>query len=171
MKALLIIAQRGYQDFEYNTPKTILEKAGVEIVTASKEGGACVGKLGGMVKDTIALADVNVSGYDAIVFVGGPGALVYAQDSEAHRIAQEAVEKRKWLAAICIAPIILAHAGVLKGKKATVWNGDAKQDRVLRENGAKYISESVVIDGKIVTAEGPAAAEMFGMKILEMLRR
>lgn len=171
MKALLIIAPRGYQDIEYGTPRKILEQAGIEIVVASKNGGACVGKMGGIVKDTIALADVMVENYDAIIFIGGPGAVSYQQDAEAHKIAQDAVETHKWLAAICIAPTILAYAGVLNGRKATVWNGDGHQDKILRDNGAKYTAQAVTQEAKLITANGPEAAELFGKAILNALKR
>ncbi|MEK6845127.1 MAG: DJ-1/PfpI family protein [Nanoarchaeota archaeon] len=171
MKAVFIIAQVGYQDLEYNIPKKILENAGIETVTASKRGGTCSGKLGGMVKDTLALADVKAELYDAVIFIGGPGAVNYQQDAEAHKIAQEAKNSHKLLAAICIAPTILAYAGVLERRKATVWNEDGQQERVLTSHGVRYVNESVVVDGKIITANGPAAAEKFGKKILEMLNR
>lgn len=170
MKALFIIAQQGYQDTEYNIPKKILENNGIEVISASKQGGVCAGKLGEMVKDTLALADVIVSNYDALVFIGGPGAVSYQKDSEAHKIARDALHQNKLLAAICIAPIILAYAGVLKGKKATVWNGDAQQGKLLAAQGAKYTGEALTVDGKIITANGPPAAEAFGKKILEALR-
>jgi protease I len=170
MKAVFVVAQRGYQDFEYNTPKRILEQAGVEVITASKLGGTCVGKLGGMVKETLSLADVKVENYDLVVFIGGPGALEYQHDPEALHLAKEAFSKYKWIAAICIAPTILAYSGVLKGRKATVWNGDGKQDALIKAQGAKYTGEKVTVDGKIITANGPEAAEEFGKTLLNFLK-
>ncbi|MEW5897136.1 MAG: DJ-1/PfpI family protein [Nanoarchaeota archaeon] len=170
MRALFIVAQDGYQDYEYGAPKSILEKAGIQVITASKKAGICKGKLGGTTKAEISLSEVNVSEYDAVVFVGGPGAVVYQHDAQAHLIAQEAVKEGKVLAAICIAPAILAYAGVLKGKKATVWNEDGGQKDVLEKNGAKYVAESVVTDGRIVTASGPPAAEQFGKAVLQLLK-
>lgn len=170
MKVVFILAPRGYQDLEYAIPKKILEEAGIEVITASKFGGACVGKLGGMVKESISLADIKVDQYAAVVFIGGPGAVMYQQDAEAHRLAQEALSGHKWLAAICIAPTILAYSGVLKGRKATVWNGDKCQERVLRYQGAKYSGEKVTVDGKIITANGPEAAEEFGKTLVKLIR-
>ncbi|MEK6938791.1 MAG: DJ-1/PfpI family protein [Nanoarchaeota archaeon] len=170
MKAVFVIAHRGYQDLEYAIPKKILEEAGIEVVTASKSGGTCVGKLGGMVKESISLADIKVDQYVAVVFIGGPGAVSYQQDSEAHKLAQEALSNHKWLAAICIAPTILAYSGVLKGKKATVWNTDVRQEEVLRTNGAKYTGEKVTVDGKIITANGPEAAEEFGKTLVKLIK-
>ncbi len=168
-RALFIIAQQGYQPFEYGKPKEVLESAGVEVVTASKQVGICTATDKTTTEATVAIAEVNVSDYDAIVFVGGPGAVGYQHDVQAHLTAQEAINRGKLLGAICIAPTILAYSGVLEGKKATVWNQDNEQAEVLTTNGAEFVDQSVVVDGKIVTANGPQAAEEFGKKILEML--
>lgn len=171
MKALFIIAQTGYQDLEYGIPKQILEKAGIEVVTASKKAGICTGGLGGTATATISIDEVDVADYDAIVFIGGPGAVSYQHDVEAHLTAQEAITEEKVLAAICIAPTILAYAGVLEGKKATVWNNDGKQQKLLEKEGAIFTGEKVTVDGKIITANGPAAAEEFGKSILKLLKK
>ena len=170
MKVLFIIAQQDYQDHEYGAPKKILEDAGIETITASKEIGTCHGAFGATTEATVAIADVNVSDYDAIIFIGGAGAVNYQHDVQAHLTAQEAINRGKLLGAICIAPTILAYAGVLEGKKATVWNQDGKQAEILTKNGAEFVDELIVVDGKILTANGPPAAEEFGKKILEMLK-
>ncbi len=173
MNALFIIAPHGYQDIEYETPKRILEHAGINVTTASKTAGICHGKLGGTTTAALSLRDVDVSQYDIIIFVGGSGAVQYQQNQEAHHIAQEAYldAQVKVLAAICIGPTILARAGVLKNKNATVWNQDQQQDKLLLEEGARYTAQAVIQDGKIVTADGPQSAELFGKKIIELLKR
>jgi protease I len=168
-KALFIIARENYQDHEYAAPKKILEDAGIEVVTASKEIGACSGSFGSTTEAAVALADVDVSDYDAVVFIGGSGAVAYQHDVQAHLTAQEAVNRNKILAAICIGPAILAHAGVLEGKKATVWNEDNKKAKILVDNGAAFTNEPVTVDGNIITANGPQAAEKFGKAILDKL--
>lgn len=168
-KALFIVAQEGYQDHEYAAPKEILEKAGIEVIIASKKAGICKGRFGSVATAALSLAEVKVNSFDVIVFIGGPGAVKYQQDLEAHKIAQEAVRLGKILAAICIAPTILAYAGVLKGKKATVWNEDGQQGKVLEKNGAIFTNEKVTVDGKLITANGPAEAEEFGKRILKGL--
>jgi len=169
-KVLFIIAQQDYQDHEYGALKKILEDAGIETITASKQTGICHGAFGDSVEATIAISEINVDDYDAIIFVGGAGAVNYQHDVQAHLTAQETINRGKLLGAICIAPTILAYAGVLEGKKATVWNQDGEQAEILVKNGAEFVDELVVVDGKIVTANGPPAAEAFGKKILEMLK-
>ncbi len=170
MKALLIIADEGYQDQEYEVTKKTLETAGIKTVTAAKTTGKCRGKFGSTAMSTISIDDLDVSDYDAIIFIGGPGAVSYQQDVQAHLTAQEATSQNKILAAICIAPTILAEAGVLEGKKATVWNNDGKQAKILTKNGATFTNAAVTVDGKLITANGPEVAAEFGKKIVAMLK-
>ena len=169
MKIILIIAQDQYRDEEYEVPKNIFTQAGHEVVTASKKVGPCRGKLGGTTQATIAIEDIDVSNYSAVIFVGGAGAIDYQHDVQAHLTAQEAVNREKVLGAICIAPTILAYAGILDGIKATVWNGESEPSKILEQQGAHYVNETVVVDGKIVTANGPEAAEEFAKKVLELI--
>ncbi|MEW5760952.1 MAG: DJ-1/PfpI family protein, partial [Candidatus Thermoplasmatota archaeon] len=113
--------------------------------------------------------DIKIEDYDGIIFVGGSGAESYFSNKKALEIAKEGYEKNKVVGAICIAPAILANAGILKAKKATVWNGKYKE--ILKKGGAIYTGEPVTIDGKIVTANGPQSASSFGKKIVEVLGR
>lgn len=171
-KALIIIAFEGFQDLEYSKTREVLEAAGVKITIASSSLGIATGKLGKRVETDITINETRASDYDAIIFIGGPGAVEYIDNSQAHVLAQEAIKANKILAAICIAPEILAKAGVLKNKKATVWSSilDRSPIEVLQKNGAQYLDQEVVIDGKIITANGPGAAEKFGQAILEQLK-
>ena len=118
-KALIIIAQEGYQDTELTGTWKGIEEKGIEIVVASSDRGECRGKFGAKVFAVLALRDVHVADYDRVVFIGGPGAHLYASDPEALRIAREAAQTEKPLGAICIAPRILAAAGILRGRRAT----------------------------------------------------
>lgn len=161
-KALVIVAQEGYQDEEFAGTKSGLEEGGFDVVVASAEEGECRGKFGGKVVATCALRDVRVVAYNRIAFIGGPGALAYVTHREALRIVRETVAAGKPLGAICIAPRIVAAAGVLHGKRATVWNGDGKQREFLEQCGAHYTGSPVTVDGLIVTADGPSSAQEFG---------
>ena len=170
MKALFVVAQNNYQSQEYGIPKQILTAAGMEVVTASKNLGRCLGSHGGSTEATTTLEKANISEFDVILFVGGPGAVHYQHDPQAHLLARKALAQRKIVAAICIGPTILAHAGVLNGRKATVWNLDGQQEAMLKKNGATYTGDDVTVDGFVVTANGPQAAEKLGKTILDLLR-
>ena len=131
-KILFVIAKNGFRDVEYFTPKEILEKAGHSVKTASngKTGEIANGADEGKVKIDIDISDADADDFDAVVFVGGPGALENLDNEESYRLAREVSAKKKLLAAICIAPAILAKAGVLKNRKATVWTSVSDKSAV-----------------------------------------
>lgn len=156
---LMIIAPENFRDEEFLEPKQIFERDGFKVTVASKGVKTAKGKLGASAEIDKDISAVNVSEYGAIVFVGGRGAEVYFEDSEALAIAKEAYESGKVIAAICIAPSILANAGILHGKKATCYSSEASH---LEEQGAKYTGNDVVVDEKIITANGPKASAKFG---------
>ena len=163
---LMIIAQRDFRDEEYQEPRRIFEARRATVTVASSSLEVAKGALGAQVKPDLLLKDTAVGDYDAIVFVGGPGAQEYWDDPVAHAVAQEAVAQSKVLAAICIAPATLAKAGVLQGKKATVFSSEAK---TLKAGGADYTGASVERDGLIITANGPKAAAAFAEEIAKAL--
>ena len=170
-KALLVVAQTDFQPIEYGDTREELEKAGVEVKVASFEVGEAVGKDGSKINVDISIKDVDVNEYDAVVLIGGPGAarqLIGNEDVK--NLVQGFDNNDRIVAAICISPVVLAEARLLKDRKATVWNGDGKQAEILSAQGAEYIDKPVVVDTKIVTANGPDAAKEFGKIIAEMLK-
>ncbi|MGA1875186.1 MAG: DJ-1/PfpI family protein [bacterium] len=166
-KALFIIAHKDFRDEEFTHPKTVLEKQGVKVTVASSSLEKASGMLGMAVQPDILLPEVRVDDYDLVVFVGGSGSDEYWEDATAHRIAETALQKGKIVAAICIAPVTLAKAGLLKGRKATVFSSCIDH---LKEKGAIYTAQPVVQDGRIITASGPDAANSFGQRLLEALK-
>jgi len=164
---LIILAPENFRDEEFFEPKRVLEKEGFEITIASKGVKTAKGKLGSEVEINKDLSAVNVNEYGAVVFIGGGGASVYFEDADALNIAQEAYENGKIIAAICIAPSILANAGILEGKKATCFSSEATN---LEDQDAKYTGNDVEVDGKIITANGPKSAQKFGEEIANQMK-
>ena len=118
---VLVIAENQFRDEEYQIPKDAFERAGFKTITASTTTNIAIGKLGMEVKPDITVDKIDTNTIDALVYVGGGGSEQYFEDELAHRLAREMVDKDKVLAAICIAPVILANAGVLTGKTCTVF--------------------------------------------------
>lgn len=166
-KILMIIAPTDFRDEEFLRPKEIFEKNGAQVTVASKGVSETSGVLGAKTKVDIDLSQVNVDDYDAVVFIGGPGSSVYFDDQTVLSLAMAASKQNKIIGAICIAPSILANAGILSGKKATAWISEQGN---LESKGAIYTGANVEVDGKIVTADGPGAAVSYAEKILELLR-
>jgi len=167
-KAVMIIPAQGYRDEELAQPKAILEAAGIEVKVASTTFEEVKGMLGGKVKPDILISDISVANFDAIIFVGGMGAEQYWNDPLAHQLARSAFGDNKIVAAICIAPVTLANAGILSGKRAAVSPSEGK---LLIAKGAKYTGRPLEVDGNVITAAGPAAATDFGDEIVKALRR
>jgi len=170
-KVVIILAFKDFRDEEYFVPKEILEAAGAEVKTASNKMGRAIGADGGDVEINVLVENLNPAEFDAIIFIGGPGCLENLDNENSYRVARETVSQGKTLASICISPVILAKARVLEGKKATVWSSplDRGPVKILENNGAIYEDKSVVVDGKIITGNGPGAAEEFGEAIVEAL--
>ncbi len=166
-KILLVIASQGFQHIEYRVPKQLLEEAGFIVVTASDKAGVAIGKDGSEQPVDIVLSDVDPKNYDGIYFIGGPGALEHLDNQESNRILNEVMLLQKPYGAICISPRILAKANVLVGKRATGANGDGQLASIFANNNMEYIAEPVVVDGMVVTADGPAAAEDWGKAIIK----
>ena len=154
----LIIASNKFQYDELFIPLTYFNKHGASVIVAS----STLKLVKGMNKKSIApnslYKDLNPTDYDAIIFIGGSGASEYFDDPIAHSLAKETVKLSKVLGAICIAPIILANAGILETKRATVWPGMSDE---LAKKCNIYTGKDVEVDGNIITANGPASAQKF----------
>ena len=162
---LMIIAPTNFSYKELVDTGEVLNKYNAHVVVASYGVSQAKGSRGEVI-NVEKISDVDVDDYDAIVFVGGPGAEDYFKDETALKIAKDSYENGKITAAICIAPVILANAGILKGKQATVFSTGKD---AIEEKGAKYTGDPVTQDGKIITANGPDAAKSFGEAIAKEL--
>lgn len=164
--ALLVIAPSDFQDKELAGTRAELDGAQVKMSLASTVTGEVTGMSGAKANPTLTIAQADGSAYDAVVFIGGSGTTALLDDQDAFNLARKTLEAGKLLAAICMAPEILANAGLLQGKKATCWEGGLEN---LAAKGATVVKEPVVVDGNIITGNGPDAASDFGKAIVEYL--
>lgn len=171
MDILFIIAQKDFRDEELEEPKKVLEEAGHRVVIASITTEPAIGMFGMEVKPDLAVKDAKVDDYAGIVIIGGAGSPTLGNYDEVLTLLKDAFNEGKLIGAICLGPTVLAKAGILNGKRATVWASLTARDgiEVLESNGAVYVKEDVVVDGNIVTAKGPEVATEFGKKLVEML--
>lgn len=165
-RILMIISPKNFRDEELLESKDILKKAGFEVVVTSVTSETCIGMFGTMVKPDRVIDELNVEDFDAVVVVGGAGTPVLNQYVKVLQILREANEQKKILAAICLGPIVLAKAGVLEGKKATVFPSGISN---IESGGAQYVSKPVVIDANLITSDGPQSVKMFGNAIVSVL--
>jgi protease I len=165
-RVLMVVAPERFRDEELFDTRAVLESRGHSVVVASTHAGECPGSRGGRVLAEAVLGDQRAADFDAVVFVGGGGSKLLWRDEDALRLAREAQAGAKVLGAICLAPVILANAGVLRGKNATVAGTEAK---TIEAQGATYSGPGVTVDGNIVTANGPKSSTAFGESIAGLL--
>jgi protease I len=170
-KILLVIAQEQFRDEECFIPKQIFEVAGVEVTVAAESTKTAKGALGATIKPDVRLSEARIDDYDAIVISGGPGSRKYLWDNKYLReLVKKADSMGKVVSAICISPVVLARAGVLKGKESTVFKSpDTVQE--LKEHGALYKDMEVIVSGRVVTGRDPKSAEAFGKAVLKVLKK
>lgn len=173
-KIAIIISPKGYQDTEFGTPYRYFKDQGATVDVYSTKKGIAYGSVGGTFNVEHTLSELNVSNYNAIVFVGGPGTPLLRSDNNSEKIAKDTIIAGKILGAICWSPTILAKAGVLKGKNATVWYGPDEEfgmltSEYLESQGAKYTGKDVTIDGNIITADGPSSAQKYAEALWKKL--
>ena len=156
----------GFEDIEALAPIDILRRSNVDVKTVGVTGIEVTSSHGVTVKADISVSDIKLdSDLELIVLPGGmPGTLNLEASVGVQKAIDFCAANDKYIAAICAAPSILGHKGLLKGKKATCFPGFEK-DLV----GADACSDLVVKDGKIITGKGPGACIEFGLKLAEIL--
>jgi len=171
-KAAIIIASKNFRDEEYFVTKEVLEKRGIEVKTVCDKVKA-IGKFGGEAEADILINDLNTDNFDAIIFAGGLGAVELLDNELSYLIIRKAMIMKKIIAAICIAPTILAKAGALTGKRATVWSTDMDKStiKIIQLNDGIYERKSIVVDGNIITGENAEYAQEFGETIANELTK
>jgi protease I len=113
---LMIIANQGFQDIEFSNPYHLFLEKGYTVDICSGKGGECFGVFNTHISDSLSFDEVQAEQYDALVFVGGGGAY---NEYHNHPTYLALAKKAKILAAICIAPSLLAPSGIFKGKEVT----------------------------------------------------
>ena len=171
VKVILLVAHEGYQPIEYGVTKEILKEAGMLVLTASDKQGTASSNNSSTTHVDLTCDEIDPEKIDGLFIIGGPGALEYLDTPLVHSLVQEMMSLGKPYGAICIAPRILAKAGVLGGKKATGWDDDKQLAALFQEHAVTYKHEAVTVDGVIVTATNPAAAEGFGKAIVRVLKQ
>ena len=157
----------GFEEVEAIAPVDMLRRAGIEVKTVGVTGDVIAGSHGIKVIPDIDIKDVVLDdNLEAVILPGGlPGATNLEESDYVQKAIDFANDSGKYICAICAAPQILGHKGLLKGKQAIAYPGfEGELD------GAVISEDYVVLDGNIITAKGAGVATEFGLKIVSVLK-
>lgn len=168
MASVLIPLADGFEELEAVTLIDLLRRADIRVTTASlgPQQTLTASRQVTLVADTL-LDDVLEEDFDMLLMPGGqPGTNNLLADPRIHALIKRLQQQGKYLAAICAAPMVLAAAGVLDGKRATSYPGAL--------NATQYplitlVDEAIVVDGQILTSRGPGTAMDFALMLIALL--
>lgn len=158
---------QGFEELEAIAPIDMLKRAGVEVVTVGVTGKNVTGSHGlTLVTDKTCDEIMLTDALEAIILPGGmPGTLNLEKSEAVGSAIDFAASQDKYICAICAAPSVLGHKGLLTGKSATAFPGFEKD-----LEGAVLSEKYVCRDGKIITARGAGVALEFGLEIVAALK-
>ena len=155
----------GFEEVEALTPLDFLRRCDVPVQTVGVTGKTAVGAHGIPVVCDILESEMKLSGIDAVILPGGMPGTRHLDESDAVRKAVSwCAAHDKWIAAICAAPSVLGHMGLLRGKRATCYPGFEQE-----LDGAEVSAAPVVRDGRIITSRGAGTAGQFAFALIEAL--
>ena len=163
MPRVLVPLAPGFEDLEATTIIDLLRRANIEVVSAGLQPGLIQGARGLRVQPDAELDAVLDQTFAMIVLPGGmPGAEHLKNDARIQALLKRHAAAGHYTAAICAAPIALAAAGLLAGKRATCYPG-------FELPGSLADDAAVVVDGHVVTSRGPGTAMDFALQLIELL--
>jgi protease I len=162
LKVIMIRAPQYYCDEELFHIRAALAKKNIGLVVASTTTAEALGeRLGVKIKPDITIHEVDIKEFVGIVIGSGTGCKESLwQDENLREIVKLAYAQNKFVAAGCNAPVVLARAGILKERRATVFP-DNENIMELKNAGAVYKNESLVVDGNIITSRDLMALKDF----------
>ena len=170
-RIVIVVSQSDFTDREYFEARAVFERAQAGVLVVSTDEGYATSHDGRRIQVDAAIRSLMTADFGALVLIGGMGVLDTLSNSELLRSAlKAAVREHKVVAAICLAPVVLAKAGVLRNREATCFNATPVIAE-LKRNGAIYSDQDVVNAGGVITANGPDAAAVFAAAVLEEMEK
>ena len=162
---IYVFLAEGFEEVEALTPVDLLRRSGKEVQLVGVGGNVIRGSHGIAVQTDITTNEMVLGGdLEMIVLPGGmPGTLNLEHSDAVQTAIDFCADRGLWIGAICAAPSILGHKGLLDGREAIAYPGFETQ-----LSGASISTHSVAQDGKFITAQGAGAAAAFGLKLAEV---
>ncbi len=166
-KKVCVFLADGFEEIEGLTVVDLLRRANIDVTTVSITKELIIhGAHKILVQADKLFEEIKeYDQYDMLVLPGGmPGTLHLREHEELGNLLKEFYAQKKWIAAICAAPIVFGKYGFLKGEKATSYPGFEKE-----LVGADYVTEPVVISNRVITSRGMGTAISFSLALIEQL--
>lgn len=160
-----VFLAKGFEELEALAPVDVLRRAGVQVKTVGVTGKRVSGSHGISINCDITIYEATFEELDGIILPGGmPGTTNLEKDETVNKFIDYAAGNGKIIGAICAAPMILGHKGLLQGKNAVCFTGFEKE-----LTGAHVLDRPAVRDGNIITGWGAGGAMDFALLYLEAL--
>lgn len=171
-KKVAIIATDGFEESELIEPRKALDDNGVTTEIVSLKKGKIKGWKNGNWSQEVAVDrtvnEANENDYDALVIPGGViNPDILRRDEKAVKFIKDFFKNHKPVASICHGPQLLIEADVVEGRKLTSFPSIKKD---LKNAGANWVDQEVVVDQGLVTSRSPEDLEAFNRKLLEEVR-
>lgn len=164
-KSAIILLANGFEEMEAITPADILRRAGVEVNLASVEENLLVHGRNDIhvTADMLLGTALDAGPYDAIILPGGPGHNTLRKIPKLSEVLREQFAAGRIVAAICAAPLVLLHAGILQGRQYTA------HQSTLNELPDLITTQDVVEDRHLITSRGAGTAQAFALALVARL--
>ena len=167
MARVLVPLAQGCEELEAVTVIDLLRRAGINVVTAGLDHRPVSASRGTVLVPDTTLDEALKQDYDMVVLPGGqPGTDHLDNDERIHTLLKKMARNKKFTAAICAAPKVLARAGILAGKRATGFPGVLEG---MALSNVTLLQDAVVQDGTVITSRGPGTAMDFALTLIENL--
>ncbi|HEC17282.1 MAG TPA: DJ-1/PfpI family protein [Sedimenticola sp.] len=165
MARVLVPLAQGCEELEAVTIIDLLRRAGIDVITAGLTDGPVTASRGLTLVPDTTLDAVLEQDFDMMVLPGGlPGSDHLDKDPRIHGMLKRLASEGRYTAAICAAPRVLAHAGLLDGRRATSYPGVLDQMDLPQ---VEVQLEPVIADGRVITGRGPGTAMDFALQLIE----
>lgn len=165
---LAFLLTDDFEDSEFRVPFEILSKAGINITVLGNLKGANV--TGKKKRETVTIdesvADTSAENFDGLVIPGGYSPDKLRLNSSAVAFVGNMNAQRKLIAAVCHGPQLMISADIVRGRNLTSWPSVAVD---LKNAGANWSDQPVVIDDNFITSRKPDDLETFSSAIISYL--
>jgi len=163
---IYIFLANGFEEVEAVTPIDYLRRCEeLDVKTVSVNAKMVTGSHGLTIVADMTIDELDLSNAEMIVLPGGmPGTINLEKSPKLKAVIEHCNNKKITIGAICAAPSILGHMGLLNGKKATCYSGFEQE-----LFGANVLKDEVVVDGNIITARGAGVANQFSFELIKAL--